>query len=126
MKNIEFDLAKVKEFLNGEFIDPFLNKELSSFIVGDSKFIRSKLALLYLRAQVCEITPLTYEILSIGELIHDSSLLHDDVLDNAELRRGKETISNIFGDKVSILAGDYLLCYAIEKLLKFVAKSSEV
>jgi geranylgeranyl pyrophosphate synthase len=48
----------------------------------------------------------------IAELIHSASLLHDDVIDGADYRRGISTVSSCFGNKVSILAGDYLLSRA--------------
>ncbi|MCB1189186.1 MAG: polyprenyl synthetase family protein [Leptospiraceae bacterium] len=59
------------------------------------------------------------DIGSISELIHAASLLHDDVVDNSELRRGSPTIGKLYGNKVAILAGDYLLACGIEHLNKF-------
>ena len=53
---------------------------------------------------------------SIAELIHAASLLHDDVIDGAELRRGKPTIGKLYGNKTAILAGDYLLACGIDHL----------
>lgn len=53
---------------------------------------------------------------SIAELIHAASLLHDDVIDGAELRRGKPTIGKLYGNKTAILAGDYLLASGIDHL----------
>jgi len=55
---------------------------------------------------------------AIAELIHAASLLHDDVIDNAEIRRGKYTIGKLYGNKVAILSGDYLLTSAIDHLSK--------
>jgi len=46
------------------------------------------------------------------EMIHTASLLHDDVLDSASLRRGKPALRDFFGDKASILAGDLIWCRA--------------
>jgi len=51
-------------------------------------------------------------IAEITEMIHVASLLHDDVLDDAETRRGLTTVNKMFGDKVAILAGDFLLARA--------------
>jgi octaprenyl-diphosphate synthase len=42
------------------------------------------------------------------EFIHTASLLHDDVMDDAKLRRGRSSVNSIWGDKTSILVGDYL------------------
>ena len=51
-------------------------------------------------------------IAEIAELIHVASLLHDDVLDDAETRRGKAALNHVLGNKVAILAGDFLLARA--------------
>lgn len=48
----------------------------------------------------------------ISELIHTASLFHDDVIDEAETRRGKAAVHQVFGNKMAILAGDYLLARA--------------
>jgi octaprenyl-diphosphate synthase len=55
---------------------------------------------------------------AIAELIHSASLLHDDVVDGAELRRGEPTVGKIYGNKSAILSGDYLLASGIEHLNK--------
>lgn len=51
-------------------------------------------------------------IAEISELIHVASLLHDDVIDNSDSRRGLKALNAIFGNKVAILAGDFLLARA--------------
>lgn len=56
------------------------------------------------------------ETAAVAELIHVATLLHDDVLDEADLRRGRATIRSQWGNKVSILSGDYLLAQASLKL----------
>lgn len=48
-------------------------------------------------------------VAEIAELIHVASLLHDDVIDNANTRRGLRALNTVFGNKVAILAGDFLL-----------------
>ncbi|TGL57159.1 polyprenyl synthetase family protein [Leptospira ognonensis] len=56
------------------------------------------------------------EVGAVAELIHSASLLHDDVVDNASLRRGKPTVGASFGNKTAILSGDFLLACGIERL----------
>ncbi|KAK9915863.1 hypothetical protein WJX75_005387 [Coccomyxa subellipsoidea] len=51
-------------------------------------------------------------IAEITEMIHVASLLHDDVIDNAEVRRGLRALNSVFGNKIAILAGDFLLARA--------------
>lgn len=53
------------------------------------------------------------------ELLHVATLLHDDVIDEAEMRRGQETISARFGNRVAIYAGDYLLTVCYQLLSKY-------
>lgn len=53
---------------------------------------------------------------AVAELIHGASLLHDDVIDHAEVRRGQKTVGTLYGNKTAILAGDYLLACGVEHL----------
>ncbi|KKE79341.1 heptaprenyl diphosphate synthase component II [Oceanobacillus caeni] len=50
------------------------------------------------------------------ELIHMATLVHDDVIDEAELRRGKPTIKKRFGNRVAMYTGDYILARALEEI----------
>ena len=52
------------------------------------------------------------------ELIHAATLMHDDVIDNSEIRRGKKTINSIWGNQSSILVGDYLLSRCFEMMVE--------
>ena len=49
-----------------------------------------------------------HELAAIVELIHTSTLLHDDVVDESDLRRGRETANALFGNAASVLVGDFL------------------
>tara|TARA_Y100000590_G_scaffold353739_1_gene406797 strand:+ start:70 stop:1083 length:1014 start_codon:yes stop_codon:yes gene_type:complete len=52
------------------------------------------------------------------ELIHTATLMHDDVIDKAEIRRGKKTLNTIWGNQSSILIGDYLLSRCFEMMVE--------
>ena len=117
MKNFEQELEQIKTNLLKNFIDPTPNNSLKNFIVK-GKFIRSSLAVLYLKSHNCAITEDIYKILEVGETIHSASLLHDDVIDNAKTRRNETVIAEQFSSKVSILAGDLLIAKSIKKLLE--------
>ncbi|KAI9638799.1 trans-hexaprenyltranstransferase [Dioszegia hungarica] len=56
-----------------------------------------------------QILPTQRRLASITEMIHVASLLHDDVIDTSPLRRGQPSAPNEFGNKLSILSGDFLL-----------------
>lgn len=55
-----------------------------------------------------EITPRHRRLAEITEMIHTASLVHDDVVDESELRRGVPTVHSRFGNRVAVLAGDFL------------------
>jgi octaprenyl-diphosphate synthase len=60
----------------------------------------------------------------VVELVHAATLAHDDVIDNASLRRGQASINAAVGNKRAVLAGDYLLAYAVDRVAQ--SKSPEL
>ncbi|GAA0444249.1 heptaprenyl diphosphate synthase component II [Lentibacillus halophilus] len=52
------------------------------------------------------------------ELIHMASLVHDDVIDNASLRRGNPTIKSLYGNRTAMYTGDFILAKALENITK--------
>lgn len=71
---------------------------------------------------------------TIIEFIHTATLLHDDVVDASELRRGKETANAVFGNEASVLVGDFLYTRAFQlmvtldsmKVMKILADATNV
>lgn len=118
MEIINKELKLIRGEIVSGFIEPFSDCDLKNFLLGSSKMIRSQLAVLFLKAYNIEISEAILKILALGEIIHNASLLHDDILDDAKTRRGKITIGEKYSDKASILAGDYLLSLAMKKLLE--------
>lgn len=116
---IKDELLAVDEQLSNINIE---NEEIKfflwEFLYKGSKRIRTVLTSLYLKSLKSDVSKDSINIMAAGELIHNASLLHDDVLDEAELRRGMPTLAKKYSDKIAILAGNYLLSYATEKLMK--------
>lgn len=116
----ENELLKVEERLLNVFKNEEgeIYRELEFFLKSPKKRIRSLAAILFFKSQNASINEDILNILTAGELVHNASLLHDDVIDGASQRRGAETIGHKFSSKISILAGDFLVSKAIEFLLK--------
>ena len=76
--------------------------------------------LLLLSARLCGYTGRDhYQLASLVEFIHTASLLHDDVVDDADIRRGRRTARKVWGNQISILVGDYLYSKAFCQVVDF-------
>merc|ERR1719181_867543 len=62
--------------------------------------------------EAVKISPVQLQLGQITEMIHVASLIHDDVLDEADTRRGGQAVHKLYSNKVAVLAGDYLLARA--------------
>ncbi|MEQ1626833.1 MAG: polyprenyl synthetase family protein [Nitrospira sp.] len=60
-----------------------------------------------------------YQLGSLIEFIHTATLLHDDVVDEADIRRGRRTARKVWGNQISILVGDYLYSKAMAQIVEF-------
>ncbi len=91
--------------------------QISSYIVGaGGKRIRPRLVLLFAEALGFE-GPERYELAAIVEFIHTATLLHDDVVDESALRRGRATANAAFGNAASVLVGDFLYSRAFQMMV---------
>ena len=71
----------------------------------------------YLSALLCgKVTPQTTRTALAMELLHTSTLVHDDVVDNSPMRRGKSTVNKMWNNKLAVLSGDYLLSIVLNIL----------
>lgn len=105
-------IAYYKEsiYCNNTRIQEIINHIMKS----DGKHIRP--ILLLLAAKACgEVNETTYHTAVTIELLHTASLIHDDVVDESKLRRGKPSVNAIFDNKMAVLTGDYFLSTALIK-----------
>ncbi|MEN8168643.1 MAG: octaprenyl diphosphate synthase [Pseudomonadota bacterium] len=58
-----------------------------------------------------------HELAAVVEFIHTATLLHDDVVDESDMRRGKETANNVWGNAPSVLVGDFLYSRAFQMMI---------
>jgi len=80
------------------------------------KQLRPQLCLL--SARLCgEPTENTFKAAALIEIIHVATLIHDDVVDDAELRRGWPSINRIWKNKLSILVGDFMFSKALSNMI---------
>jgi octaprenyl-diphosphate synthase len=97
--------------------DVALVNQISAYIIGaGGKRIRPRLVLLFASALGFE-GPERFELAAIVEFIHTATLLHDDVVDESGLRRGRETANALFGNAASVLVGDFLYSRAFQMMV---------
>ena len=95
-----------------------LNSTNRSILSQSGKQLRPVLALMFARACAGKASDACIRYAAAAELLHNATLLHDDVADGSELRRGKPTIMSLMGPSVSVLLGDYWLVKAMELILQ--------
>lgn len=96
--------------------EPLIEKVATTLISAGGKRLRPLLCLASSHI-ANKITENTYYLSAAIELIHVATLLHDDVIDESILRRGKQTSNTIWGNKPSILVGDFLFARAFELMV---------
>ena len=86
-------------------------------INGGGKRLRPALVLLS-SSMFGSIQPQHHQLAAIVEFIHTATLLHDDVVDESAMRRGKSTANHLFGNAASVLVGDFLYSRAFQMMVK--------
>lgn len=108
--------SQIQRNLDSEI--PLINEIAAHILNGGGKRVRP--LLLILCARLSGLIHKEDLILgSLVEFIHTATLLHDDVLDEADLRRGQDTARRIWGNQASILVGDYLYSRAMCQIAAF-------
>ncbi|MBU0622059.1 MAG: octaprenyl diphosphate synthase [Gammaproteobacteria bacterium] len=107
--------AVIRERLRSEVV---LVNQVGEYIVN-SGGKRLRPALVLLSAQAFGYSGKRHhELAAVVEFIHTATLLHDDVVDESELRRGRETANALFGNAASVLVGDFLYSRAFQMMVE--------
>ncbi|MDI4632670.1 octaprenyl diphosphate synthase [Pelomonas sp. V22] len=97
--------------------DVALINQIGNYIVhAGGKRMRPKLVLLFANALGYQ-KDARFELAAVVEFIHTATLLHDDVVDESSLRRGKATANALFGNAASVLVGDFLYSRAFQMMV---------
>src|SRR5215470_5966018 len=113
LTRIAADLALVERCMREQLESPSpLVGALGEHVLG-SGGKRMRPALLLLAAELCGYTgPRRIHVAAAVELLHTATLLHDDVVDLAELRRGRPSANALWGNRRAVLVGDYFYARA--------------
>ena len=98
--------------------DVVLIRKIADYIIhSGGKRLRPALLLLSARACGYDTGTHHHELAATVEFIHTATLLHDDVVDESELRRGRQTANALFGNAASVLVGDFLYSRAFQMMV---------
>lgn len=113
------DMAAVNRLIADRLrSDVVLINQLGAYIINSGgKRLRPLLVLLSSRACGYQDHQHT-QLAAIVEFIHTATLLHDDVVDASELRRGQETANSVWGNEASVLVGDFLYSRAFQMMVE--------
>lgn len=112
------DMQRVDDCIREQLSsDVVLINQLSAYIIGSGgKRLRPQLVLL--AANACGYTGSQHiTVAAIIEFIHTATLLHDDVVDASDLRRGRETANAVWGNEAAVLVGDFLYSRSFEMMV---------
>jgi len=115
---VENDLRRLDQLIVERLAsDVVLVNQVSQYIVGGGGKRLRPLSVL-LAARACGYAGDQHvEAAAIIEFIHTATLLHDDVVDGSEMRRGRDTANHVFGNQASVLVGDYLYSRSFQMMV---------
>lgn len=110
MQSIQNEIDKVEELLRGSLKDEEASVQFLLDYLASQQGGRLRPKLLLLTAGMSGgITAESRSLACLVELLHTASLIHDDVVDEAAMRRSRESVNAVFDNRLAVLLGDYLL-----------------
>jgi octaprenyl-diphosphate synthase len=113
------DMLRVNQVISDNLASEvvLINQLSQHIILSGGKRLRPMLVIL--AAKACRYQGEDDALLAaVVEFIHTATLLHDDVVDDSDMRRGKETASTIWGNEAAVLVGDYLYSRAFQMMVR--------
>ncbi|EQB36108.1 MULTISPECIES: heptaprenyl diphosphate synthase component II [Virgibacillus] len=111
------DLEEIESSINQmiQADHPVLREASTELLKAGGKRIRPVFVLLSGQIGTYDLERLKIVAVTL-ELIHTATLVHDDVIDDAEIRRGMPTVRQLYGNRVAMYTGDYILARALEEI----------
>lgn len=91
-----------------------IRKYTKHLVYSKGKLIRANSVIICAQDKQGNIHPNAITLATAIEILHLATLVHDDVIDNADLRRGDITLQKKYGKRTAVICGDYLLCVALK------------
>ncbi|QER42536.1 polyprenyl synthetase family protein [Thermodesulfobacterium sp. TA1] len=111
-KEIGLIEENLKKFISSQV--PFINQVSEYVLFAGGKRIRPLLTVICAKLFSPNLSENLYRTSILFEYLHAATLLHDDVVDSAEFRRGRKAARNLWGNQATILVGDYLYARALK------------
>ena len=106
--------AQIRQFLHS---DVALIEQIAEYIISSGgKRLRPIILMMIAKALGCS-DDMRYKLAAIVEFVHTSTLLHDDVVDESTLRRGRNTANAVWGNAASVLVGDFLYSRSFQMMV---------
>lgn len=118
VENILFPVKEEMEKYNQTFDsymttdNPLLDNILKDMSKHKGKGMRPLITILSAK-MFGEVQDVTYHLAAAYELFHNATLIHDDIIDESDTRRGRPSVYSLFGSRISVLVGDYVLTNAL-------------
>ncbi|WP_394405186.1 polyprenyl synthetase family protein [Streptococcus sp. 20-1249] len=120
---VQSGLEEVRAIIKSELRIPHpqVKEKIDEYLDASGKYLRAGLLLMLAQAKETDIQPAKLYFAASVEVLHLATLIHDDVIDEADTRRGIVTMHKTQSNRIAIYAGDYLLAYSSRLLKKGIS-----
>jgi len=115
---IEPDLVRLNDMIRSQLLsdNPLMDTVIESYLNTKGKQIRPIIVMLCAR-MYGDITERVLDAAASVELLHNASLIHDDVVDDSKLRRGVPTVNAVWDNRIAVLVGDFFVSTALQRAI---------